>query len=144
LNKLTPIGSGPSLVETSFNTISASAAMIILAGKEESLKGTPIKARLSMIDLPALLLYNDLNEPSNKTAAGIPDLLNSSSCGVLRFSFRLIIAGVVIVLELADEASRIVFSIPAACTVSIELTKRPATGPIFLLIKWLLGETNTG
>src|SRR5688572_14656807 len=109
--------------------------MIIFAGKDESRKGTPINARLSMIDLPALLLYNDLKEPSNKTAAGMFALLNSSSCGVFRFSFKLIIAGVVIVLELADEASRIVFSIPAACTVSTELTKRPATGPIFLLIK---------
>src|SRR5690606_20809148 len=128
LNKLIPIGNGPSLVETSLRTRSASPAMIILAGNDESLNGTPIIARLSVIDLPALLRYNDLNDPSNKTAAGIFALLKSASSGVLRFSFKLMSAGVVMVRELADEESNTVLLIPTACTVSIEFTNRPATG----------------
>ena len=60
--------------------------------------------------------------------------LNLMSSGAFLFSFRLMSAGVLIILELEEDASKTVFFTPGVAIVSIELTNLAAINPVFLLI----------
>src|SRR6185503_14884768 len=98
------------------------------------MNGVPRAVRVSDCAFEILPSKNDLNLPSSNTAAGIPFDLNFSSSGAFLFSFKLIIAGVPILLELADDCNRKVFLMPSAFTVSIGFTNLDETSRRFLLI----------
>src|SRR5262245_27148522 len=98
------------------------------------MNGVPLAFKVSDCDLETLPSKKDRNLPSSNTAAGIPFNLNFSSSGAFLFSSKLIIAGVPIFLELADDCNRKVFLMPSAFTVSIGFTNFEETSRRFLLI----------
>src|SRR4030095_13208328 len=115
--------------------MSPSAIIIILLSLLFLLiNGVPFAFSVSALSFETLPSYNDLNFPSSKTATGIPFVLNFSSSDAFLFSSRLIIAGVPIFLELAEDWSKNVFLIPSAFTVSIGLANLDETNRRFLLI----------
>ena len=95
---------------------------------------SPYFSSESLIAADNLFAYNEVNLPSSSTATGMFVFLYFSSSGAFTFSRGLIIAGVPIVLALADELSKIVLRMPSASTVSIEFTNWPDTKPRFLLM----------
>src|SRR5205085_2439016 len=89
-----------------------------------------------------LLRYKEVKLPSRSIAAGIAFFLNFSSSGTFLFSFRLIKAGVLMVLELGDVTSSGVLVTPVTAMLSIEFTNWPVTYPGTFIS--LLSDINNG
>ena len=93
---------------------------MILFFSDSDLNGLPVESNRSSSDFEILFLYKELKLPSRSMATGIAFLLNFSSSGTTLFSFKLIIAGVPIVLEFRDVTNNGVFVTLSTPIVSME------------------------